>query len=66
MLAIYFTNTAQALYNNKKRADRLHDDVLREYAETMTVPTKDEGFNYIQNMTGWFCDITKSNIGVEI
>ena len=55
--AVYFTNTLQAFYYNRKRMKSLDDYVLSEQREKMVAPTESEGFEYIQRMSVWFCHI---------
>ena len=55
--AVYFTNTLQAFYYNRKRMKSLDDHVLSEQREKMVAPVESEGFEYIQMMPAWLCRI---------
>ena len=52
--AVYFTNTSQAFDYNRKRMRRLDDGVLYGQRDKKSAPTRNEGFDYIQQMQGWF------------
>ena len=52
--AVHFTNTSQAINYNKKRMRRLDDSVLYGQRDKKSAPTRNEGFDYIQQMQGWF------------
>ena len=51
---VHFTNVSQAFDYNRKRMRRLDDSVLYGQRDKKSVPTKKEGFEYIQQMPGWF------------
>ena len=55
--AVYFTNTRQAFEYNARRVDRLGDSVLHDQSHKMEPPRNDEGFEFIQNMSRWLCDV---------
>ena len=52
--AVHFSNVSQAFDYNRKRMRRLDDSVLYGQRDKKSVPTKKEGFEYIQQMPGWF------------
>ena len=51
---VHFTNTSQAFNYNRKRVKKLSDSVLYGQCDKISAPTKNEGFDYIQRMPGWF------------
>ena len=52
--AVHFTNTSQAINYNRKRMRRLDDSVIYGHVTKKSAPTRNEGFDYIQQMPGWF------------
>ena len=55
--AVHFTNTRQAFEYDARRTERRGEGALHYHSRKMEPPGKDEGFEFVQAMSGWLCEV---------